>query len=102
MWGIHYIGSHSYNHFNTPNSSAGDKLSTSSYNRCVEIPDMPCDAADASAIYTTSQSAARSHHKGGVNVVFADAHVSFVQDDVDLAVWRTAATIKGSEVTNDL
>jgi prepilin-type processing-associated H-X9-DG protein len=101
MWGIHYIGSHSYSHFNTPNSSAGDALSTSSYNRCVELPDMPCDPADASAIYTTSQAAARSHQKGGVNVVYADAHVNFTPDDIDLAVWRAIASIRGGEVYSE-
>jgi prepilin-type N-terminal cleavage/methylation domain-containing protein len=102
LWGIHYIGSHSYTHFNTPNTSAGDELSTSSYDRCVDLPDMPCGAQDLSAIYTSSQAAARSHHTGGVNAVFGDAHVIFVQDDIDVAVWRAAASIKGGEATNDL
>jgi prepilin-type N-terminal cleavage/methylation domain-containing protein/prepilin-type processing-associated H-X9-DG protein len=101
MWGIHYIGSHSYTHFNTPNTSAGDALSTSNYDRCVEIPDMPCDPADASAVYTTSQSAARSKHPGGVNVVYGDAHVSFVQDDIDLAIWRSIASIDGGETYSE-
>jgi prepilin-type N-terminal cleavage/methylation domain-containing protein/prepilin-type processing-associated H-X9-DG protein len=101
MWGIHYIGSHSYNHFNTPNSSAGDALSTASYDRCVETPNMPCDIADASTVYTTSQVAARSRHTGGVNVVYADAHVSFTQDGIDLVVWRAIASIRGGEVYSE-
>jgi prepilin-type N-terminal cleavage/methylation domain-containing protein/prepilin-type processing-associated H-X9-DG protein len=97
MWGIHYIGSHSYTHFNSPNTSAGDALSTSNYDRCVETPTMPCDPADASAVFTTSHSAARSNHTGGVNAVFGDAHVSFIQDDIDVTVWRALASIDGGE-----
>jgi hypothetical protein len=37
-----------------------------------------------------------------VNVVFADAHVTFVTDGVDLAVWRAIATIRGGEVNLEL
>ncbi len=89
-------------HVNTPNTSAGDELSTSSYERCVHLPDMPCGKQDLASVFDTSQAAARSHHKGGVNVVFGDAHVSFVQDDVDSLVWQAAATIRGNEVKNEL
>ncbi|MEX0642579.1 MAG: DUF1559 domain-containing protein [Pirellulales bacterium] len=102
MWGIHYIGSHSYNHVNTPNSSDGDAFSTSSYLRCVELPHMPCSTADPAAEHTTSYAAARSFHRGGVNVVYADGHVTFVQDDIDLAIWRAHASIRGNEVLNEL
>jgi prepilin-type processing-associated H-X9-DG protein len=42
--------------------------------------------------------AARSLHPGGVNVVFADGHVEFYEDEVDLVVWRALSTIAGAEV----
>jgi prepilin-type processing-associated H-X9-DG protein len=41
--------------------------------------------------------AARSRHPGGVNVALADGAVRFVEDGVDPAVWKAAATRAGSE-----
>ena len=41
---------------------------------------------------------ARSHHSGGVNVLFADGSVHFASDSVDKSVWRGIATISGGEV----
>ncbi|MFM7136721.1 MAG: DUF1559 domain-containing protein [Planctomycetota bacterium] len=41
--------------------------------------------------------AARSRHNGGVHVTFADAAVRFVDDAVDPAVWKAAATRDGGE-----
>ncbi len=40
---------------------------------------------------------ARSRHGSGVNVVFADTAVRFVDDSVDTAAWRAAATRAGGE-----
>lgn len=41
--------------------------------------------------------AARSRHPGGVNVAMADGSLRFVRDEVDLGVWRAAATRAGGE-----
>jgi prepilin-type processing-associated H-X9-DG protein len=41
---------------------------------------------------------ARSHHPGGVNVLFGDGRVAFVKDTVDGGVWRALGTIAGGEV----
>lgn len=41
--------------------------------------------------------AARSRHVGGVNVALADGAVRFVEDGVDPAVWKAAATRAGGE-----
>ncbi|WP_425395157.1 DUF1559 domain-containing protein [Aeoliella sp.] len=100
MWGIQYIGSSSYTHHTTPNTSLGDALSTRSYDRCVEIERMPCDRQDTSSEWTTSYSAARSYHTGGVNMVFLDGHVEFVSEDIDLFPYRAMATIAGGETPN--
>lgn len=35
---------------------------------------------------------ARSFHSGGVNVGFADSHVSFVRSGIDLSLWRALST----------
>ena len=40
---------------------------------------------------------ARSYHPGGVNAALMDASVRFVSSNVDLAVWRAAATRDGGE-----
>ncbi|MDG3008326.1 DUF1559 family PulG-like putative transporter [Paludisphaera mucosa] len=42
--------------------------------------------------------AARSNHPGGVNALFCDGHVQFVNDSVNLATWRGLATRSGGEV----
>ena len=46
--------------------------------------------------------AARSRHPGGVNAMMCDGSVHFIVDDVDLATWRAASTIKGDEVYDGL
>ncbi|QDT62270.1 hypothetical protein SV7mr_48170 [Stieleria bergensis] len=42
--------------------------------------------------------AARSHHPGGVTTALADGSVRFVNDSVDLQVWRNAGSIADREV----
>jgi len=106
MWGLFNMGAFSYTHFNPPNTSVAD----STY--CPEGPEgnvcychdyppyLPCDnsaRADASQF----QAAARSHHTDGVNVVFADGHVSLVSNTVDMTIWRALSTIKGGEIVPD-
>ncbi len=41
--------------------------------------------------------AARSLHRGGVNLLFADGSVRFVGNSVDMSVWRSWGTSSGSE-----
>ncbi|HET6408684.1 MAG TPA: DUF1559 domain-containing protein [Chthoniobacteraceae bacterium] len=41
---------------------------------------------------------ARSNHTGGVNLLFADGHVEFISDAIDLRLWHAAATRDGREV----
>ncbi len=44
---------------------------------------------------------AGSFHPGGVNVLFADGHVSFVSSSVDQAVWRSLGSRNGREPVSD-
>jgi prepilin-type N-terminal cleavage/methylation domain-containing protein/prepilin-type processing-associated H-X9-DG protein len=94
MWGIQYSGASSYLHLYTPNTSVGDAPSAVSYQRCVAGPHTPCNPAVVSqAGYDGSYSSARSYHRGGVNVVFADAHVEFIPSTIDLTTWRYMGSI---------
>ena len=40
----------------------------------------------------------RSDHPGGSNFLMADGSVHFVQDTLDMQVYRAMSTIRGSEV----
>ena len=93
VWSFFLMGSAIYTHRNTPNASTGDAMSVGGAGRfwCSSQPGIPCDfTADS---YDKFHSAARSRHNGGVVTVFADGHVQFVLNDVDLAVWRNLAAI---------
>lgn len=73
-----------YNHVLTPNSS---------------IP----DCVDHWADHGVGQGAvaARSFHAGGVNAVFADGSRKFINEEIDLRVWRALGTSCGGEFVND-
>ncbi len=45
---------------------------------------------------------ARSYHREGVNVLFCDGSVRFMDDDVALVVWRAIATRAGGETLDSL
>jgi prepilin-type N-terminal cleavage/methylation domain-containing protein/prepilin-type processing-associated H-X9-DG protein len=81
-WTLVVHGSN-YEHYDTPNSSTRDTMYPGT---CVAEPDMPC--ASGSQQMSTWHTAARSKHPGGVNVVFADGHTTFISDVINLAAWR--------------
>ncbi len=70
-----------YNHMSTPNTRtcAGMGFPGNMANMAMQVP--PSSA-----------------HPGGVSVVFGDGHVSFVTDQVSLAVWRALGIRAGGEV----
>lgn len=41
-----------------------------------------------------------SQHPGGVHMLFADGHVSFISDFVDIQSWRQSASINGNETVS--
>jgi prepilin-type N-terminal cleavage/methylation domain-containing protein/prepilin-type processing-associated H-X9-DG protein len=43
------------------------------------------------------QKAARSKHSGGINTIFADGHVQFITNSIDLNTWRALSTMNGGE-----
>jgi prepilin-type processing-associated H-X9-DG protein len=48
-----------------------------------------------SGVKVTRNAAFGSEHKGGANFVFADGHVVFISENVDLNVYRAASTVAG-------
>lgn len=92
LWSWPTMGACSYTHRDTPNSSVGDKL----WHRPPLDSPIPFDPVQATSEDET-HAAARSQHPGGVNVTFADGHVEFYNDEVDLFLWRAISTIGNGE-----
>ena len=70
---------------NTPNSGS-DTTST-----CLPDPVWVCTSG--SPMHQT----ARSRHPGGINALFCDGSVQFVNDSITLATWRALSTMNGGE-----
>jgi prepilin-type processing-associated H-X9-DG protein len=81
----------------TPNSSSPDVFYPEWWCPPDAKVDQPCQHGTTSGIDHTAT--ARSRHPGGVNVGLADGSVHFVDDAVDLTVWRAMATIAGGEIS---
>ena len=58
---------------------------------------MPCDNTRGTR-HDQFHAAARSRHPGGVNAVFADGHVIFTSDTIDLVIWQRLAAIDDGQV----
>jgi len=100
IWAWNMMGSSSYTHFNTPNSSAGDVMWRSSNDTsCVHEPldGLPCNRS-AGTSHDTFHAAARSRHPGGVNTAFGDGHMKFVSDSIDSVIWQRLAAIDDGQV----
>lgn len=76
-----------YNHVAPPNWSGYDFGTSSS------VPETPGEHAVLSA---------RSDHPGGVNVGYGDGHTTFVNDGIDVLVWRAMGSRDGGETVDDL
>lgn len=60
---------------------------------------MPC--TQGGSPYRDNFAAARSFHKGGVNIVMGDGSVRFVRDSIALAAWQAMGSRGGGETIND-
>lgn len=82
----------SYNHYYGPNASEYDCISSATTD--------PSPGPEKPILYSAwGWRAARSAHPGGVNTTWADGSCRFVQNDVDLAVWRSFSTRDGAEAS---
>ena len=98
VWAYHTMGSASYTHLNTPNSSAPDRLYMGTF---VPSPEVGLPAVNGYNVFKTHHAAARSRHPGGVQVGFGDGHVSFYSDAVDWDLWQVLSTIADGEVIQE-
>lgn len=79
-----------YNHYRVPNSEVHDCIGTALI-------------GGPAIVYTPyGWRAARSWHRGGVNMGRADGSVVFISNSVELNVWQAAATRQGSEVVVEM
>ncbi len=98
LWSWSGMGAICYTHRNTPNSSVGDAMWSSTTNECTDSPpEMPCDNTQGTR-HDRFHAAARSRHPGGVNAVFADGHVIFTSDAIDLVIWQWLASIDDGQM----
>ncbi len=82
-----------------PNSRADDSLVASFCSGVYDDPsqNLPCVGGAA-----TRYADARSRHPGGVNALFCDSSVHFIQDNVDIDIWQGLGWIgDGRVLTND-
>lgn len=98
VWAYHPMGSASYTHLHTPNSSAPDKLYMGTF---VHSPEAGLPADNGFNNFKTHHAAARSRHPGGVQVGFGDGHVSFYSDAVDWELWQALSTLANGETIQE-
>jgi prepilin-type N-terminal cleavage/methylation domain-containing protein/prepilin-type processing-associated H-X9-DG protein len=81
--------------FYGPNSSSPDIVTQNCVNRPLE--NLPCvDNGGAWNILS-----ARSRHTGGVQAALCDGSVRFIQQSIDISIWRALSTINGGEPIGD-
>src|SRR5262249_28456058 len=90
-WG----GAGAYTAWNLPNANAPDVLMGGNCN----IPatyNLPCTVTSTDQL-PRMQIARSKHLPGGVNVVYCDGHVGWINNSVDINVWRALSTTMGNE-----
>ena len=101
LWAHIWMGTASYTHWLTPNASAGDALWIK-WCANADLPQagLPCNPRPNRD--GTEYAAARSHHPGGVHVVYVDTHVEFISETIDLLTWRAIATLNTGETVGNI
>jgi prepilin-type N-terminal cleavage/methylation domain-containing protein/prepilin-type processing-associated H-X9-DG protein len=94
-WG----GAAAFTGWNTPNSGT-DVMEGAGCNVAATY-NLPCVATSSTAL--PRMAVARSQHNGmgGVNVVYCDGHVSWINNSIAFPVWQALTTAQGAEVFNN-
>ncbi len=70
---------------------------------CLRSTRNPLNTRPGDGVNLNAQNGAfASQHPGGAQFVFADGHVKFLSDDVELSVYQSLSTINGKEVVQPL
>jgi prepilin-type N-terminal cleavage/methylation domain-containing protein/prepilin-type processing-associated H-X9-DG protein len=79
----------------TPNSTAADLISSTTFFTPNNDPLMPV------ALGNPQRAAARSRHTGGVNVAMSDGSIRFVRNSIPLQTWSAMGSMAGGEVVQN-
>ena len=79
----------------TPDVVRVGRCGDSAFNEAVQA---PCLGSLSFNLYYINIHTARSAHPGGVNAAMCDGSVNFVNNDIDLYIWRAMGSPKGGEV----
>jgi len=60
------------------------------------VANLPCVRGTTSTDYASP----RSRHPGGVNVLLSDGSVQFIQDEIDMEIWRNLGWMSDGHTTN--
>ncbi len=72
--------------------------SNGAYGTCAIPPNViPKAGSDYTPLWWPNVLSFRSAHSGGLHFAFADAHVAFISDAIDLKVYHALATVRGNE-----
>jgi prepilin-type N-terminal cleavage/methylation domain-containing protein/prepilin-type processing-associated H-X9-DG protein len=83
-----------------PNSTAPDILPIGGFPAaplCHNAPELGLPCSTSGATKNGSHIASRSRHPGGVHVAMCDGSIQFVNDDIELEIWRAVSTIDNGE-----
>lgn len=98
LWVWFVGGGAVYTHRNTPNSSVGDNFFSNGTDiQCVVGTPMPMPCGTATSATDQMHNAARSVHRGGVTVAFADGRTTFVSNEINSTTWTRIGTANGGE-----
>jgi len=78
-----------------PNSSLPDIITGGI---CVPSPGLPCQEASTTSFARLM--GARSRHTAGLNVAMCDGSVQFINETIDINIWRALSTSRGGEVAS--
>ena len=87
-----------------PNSTTEDSLYSGFCTSGLSQPslNLPCNGSGGGATTDASYATSRSRHPGGVNTLFCDGSVHFIQDSVDLLrVWQPLGWIADGQTPGD-
>jgi prepilin-type N-terminal cleavage/methylation domain-containing protein/prepilin-type processing-associated H-X9-DG protein len=96
------LGGQTFNGFLPPNSRVGDDICRVDYTGFAGILSrnrIPMPKFTGYDELSQQSFGARSQHKGGVNASYCDGSVTFVNDQIDIAVWRALTTACGADIS---